>query len=117
MMTPAKLFLLAQEFVFVLLGALLLVLALSGRYVPDRHSPGWLVLAGVIILWGMRAWWRASSRTTSWQAKLGGGSLIFVGGLMLAIAWAPFDWVQPLVIATGAVLILRGLAGSFSSFV
>jgi len=111
MATPARLFAMLQEFVFILLGGLLAVLALSGRYVPDRHNPGWLVLAIVIVLWGMRAWWRASGGTV-WQAKLGGGSLLFVGGLMLAIAWAPFDWVQPLVVAIAVVLVLRGLVGT-----
>ena len=112
MTTPARLFVMVREFVFILLGGLLAVLALSGRYVPDRHNPGWLVLAIVIVLWGMRAWWRASSKSASWQAKLGGGSLLFVGGLMVAIAWAPFDWVQPLVVAIAVVLVLRGLVGT-----
>ena len=29
---------------------------------------------------------------------------------MLGIAWAPFDWIKPLLIVAGAVLILCGLA-------
>jgi len=33
-----------------------------------------------------------------------------VGVVMLGIAWAPFDWIKALLIAAGAVLILRGLA-------
>jgi len=33
-----------------------------------------------------------------------------VGVVMLGMAWAPFDWIKPLLIAAGAILILRGLA-------
>jgi len=33
-----------------------------------------------------------------------------VGVVMLGIAWAPFDWIKPLLIAAGAILILRSIA-------
>lgn len=111
MLGAANLFRVVQEFVFILLGALLVVLALSGR-VPDRHGMGWPVLAAVIVFWGLRAWWRAGRPGQKWQAALAGASLILVGGLMLVIVWAPFDWVQPLLMAAGGVLALRGVAGA-----
>ncbi len=119
MLAAPNLFRLVQEFVFILLGGLLVLIAMSAGYFPDRHGAGWLVLAAVLVTWGMRACWRplttrseASRDPALWSQRLGGGSLILVGGLMLAIAWAPFDWVRPLLAAAGAVLALRGMANA-----
>lgn len=119
MLAASSLFRFVQEFVFILLGGLLVLLAMSGGYFPDRHGAGWLVLAAVIVMWGLRACWRplttrpgATRDPALWSHRLGGGSLILVGGLMMAIAWAPFDWVRPLLAGAGAVLGLRGVAST-----
>ncbi|MGH9858690.1 MAG: hypothetical protein ACRD5F_01570 [Candidatus Acidiferrales bacterium] len=121
MLAAPNLFRLVQEFVFILLGGLLMVIAASGRYFPDRRGAGWLVLAAIMVIWGMRAGWRPLTTRAGSKAgrnsllrsdRLGGGSLILVGGLMLVIAWAPFDWVRPLLAAAGAVLALRGIASA-----
>ncbi len=48
MVTPLRLFRMVNELIFVLLGALLLWLAASGRYFFDPRRPGWLVLGAVL---------------------------------------------------------------------
>jgi len=58
MLTPERLQRLIIEFIFVLLGALLVWLGLAGPArgrTVDRHSMAWLVLSVALILWGLRA--------------------------------------------------------------
>jgi hypothetical protein len=112
MPAAANLLRVAQEMVFVLLGALLALVAYSDQFFPDRRSPGWLVLAAVMVAWGLRSLLGARRTTARWQHIVAGGSLVVVGLLMLAITWGPFEWVRPLLAAAGAVLALRGLAGA-----
>src|ERR1700680_746280 len=115
MLTPERLLRLMIEFVFVLLGALLMWLGLAGpahgRPV-DRHGIPWLVLSGALILWGLRGlyspvqWWRR------WQNWPRGLSLALLGVLMLVISRVPFPWVGPMLAAGGVLLLVRGVIGS-----
>src|SRR5205814_10567012 len=66
MLTPERLQRLIIEFIFVLLGALLVWLGLAGPArgrTGDRHSMAWLILSLALILRGLRAlykpgqWW------------------------------------------------------------
>jgi hypothetical protein len=98
------------EMIFMLAGALLLFVGFSGRYLFDARRPSWLVLAAILIFWGLRAWRRArliAVRNLRWATRLGGASLILVGAIMLSLAWV--RWVGPLLAIAGAVFIARGL--------
>ena len=112
MLTPDRLLRLATEMIIAVLGAILLWMALTRRFLPDRHTKGWMIASGLLVVWGLLNYFRA--RTSRWRAvdRLGGISLALVGALMVAISRAPFAWVLPLFAAIGGLLVLRGLAGS-----
>jgi hypothetical protein len=116
MLTPQQLLRITIEMLFVLLGALVVWLGLTGHILFDRRKPGWLLLSVAVILWGVRAlykpvqWW---SRTEKWTRGL---SLILLGLVMLAISRVPFLWVGPLLAFVGVLLIVRGLIGSVLIF-
>jgi hypothetical protein len=112
MFTPQQLLRIIIEIIFVLLGALVVWLGLSGHILFDRRTPGWLVLGVAVLLWGLRAlykpvpWW---SRTEQWTRGL---SLALLGLVMLAISRVPFIWVGRLLAFAGLLLVVRGLIGS-----
>ena len=116
MLTPQQMLRITIELIFVLLGALVTWLGLSGHilvsFLNERQRPGWLVLSVAVILWGVRAlykpvqWW---SRAETWTRGL---SLVLLGAVMLAISRAPFTWVGPLLALAGVLLTMRGLIGA-----
>jgi len=115
MVTPQHLFRMLNEMIFVLLGALLLGLAASGRYFFDPRRPAWLALGTVLIVWGARVWMRSGRYgTVSARAIEGirGASLAAVGALMLSLAWVALRWAGVVLGVAGGILILRGLAGA-----
>ena len=111
-MKPATLFRFLNEFTVLLLGALLIVLALSGRVgLPGR--PWALVLLGIVLIyWGARALWRAEPEGGRQQAQIRAASLVVVGLLVLAIPMLAVRYAEPLLEIAGAVLVLRGFLGS-----
>ena len=115
MLTPERLLRVMIEIIFVLLGGLLVWLGLrgplSGRIV-DRHSVSWLILGVVLILWGLRALYKPGQWWRRWENWTRGLSLVLLGALMLAIIRVPFSWVEPMLMAAGAVLVLRGIVAS-----
>jgi hypothetical protein len=119
MLTPERLLRLMIEFIFALLGALLVWLGLAGPAhgrTIDRHSSAWLVLSVALILWGLRALYKPGQWWARWQNWTRGLSLALLGVLMLVISRVPFLWVGPLLAAGGAVLVLRGIIGSVLIF-
>jgi hypothetical protein len=115
MLTPERMLRLIVEFIFVLLGIMLVWLGLAGPIhgrTVDRHSKFWLILSVALILWGLRAlpwrgqWW------ARWEHWTRGLSLALLGVLMLVITRVPFAWVGPMLAAGGIVLALRGIIGS-----
>ncbi len=115
MLSPANVFRLLNELVFVLLGVLLVWVARTGRYSFNRRAPGWIALGAFLVYWGLRAWWRdgrQASRGEAAAAGVRGASLTLMGGMMLGIVWVPFRWTAPLLGAAGAVLMLRGLVSA-----
>src|SRR5215467_4937641 len=112
MLTPERLLGVTIELIFVLLGALVAWLALRGRILVDRHGRMWLVLSVVLILWGMRAVYKPGQWWRRWENWTRGLSLVLLGALMLAIIRVPFSWVEPLLMAAGGVLVLRGIVAS-----
>jgi hypothetical protein len=109
---PARQFRLLNEMLFVLVGALLLWIGLSGRYLFDPRRPAWLVVTAILVLWGIRTSWRArraAVRVDRAAMRIDGISLILAGLIMLSLAWAPFLWAGLLLAAAGTVFVLRGL--------
>jgi hypothetical protein len=115
MLTPERLLGAIIELIFVMLGGLLIWLGLrgplSGRIV-DRHSVSWLILSVALILWGLRALYKPGQWWRRWENWTRGLSLVLLGILMLAIIRVPFSWVEPMLMAAGAVLVLRGVVAS-----
>jgi len=114
MASPSHLFRVVNEFVFMLVGALLVLFALTGRYLFNPRRPSWIALSVVLILWGLGTWRRAHlSRVAADRlvTKIGGGSLAVAGLIMLSLAWAP-RWAGWLLLATGGVFVLRGLVSA-----
>ncbi len=109
MLKTASLLRLFNELVLLLLGGLLVWVALTGRIFFDRRSVPWLLLGAFLVYWGPPAAARAGRSASRWEHYVRGGSLALVGLIMLGMAWAPFDWIKPLLIAAGAVLSLRSL--------
>jgi hypothetical protein len=108
MMMPLRFFI---EVILALLGGFILWLALVTHKYPDRHSQSWLIVSVALMIWGAFTVLRARGLRTYLVDRVGGFSLILVGGLMLVISRVPFPWVMPLFAATGGLLVLRGLAG------
>jgi hypothetical protein len=111
MLNNANLFRLVSEFIVLLLGGLLVLLAATGRAgLPAR--PAMLVGLGVIFLyWGARAWMRPEPKTTRLQRMIRAGSLALVGIVVASIPYLPVRDTDLLVGIAGGVLVLRGLIG------
>ncbi len=115
MLTPERLLGLFIELIFVMLGGLLVWLGLrgplSGRIV-DRHSVSWLILGVALTLWGLRALYKPGQWWKRWENWTRGLSLVLLGVLMLAMIRVPFSWVEPMLMAAGVVLVIRGIVAS-----
>lgn len=108
MLKPDALLRIFSELVLILLGLLLVQVAVSGRLFWNRRSLVWSGVGLYLVYWGLRAWLRGRGPIRHWAERLRGGSLAFIGVLMLAMARVPFDYVGPLLGVTGGVLIVRG---------
>jgi len=115
MLTPERLLRLIIEFIFILLGGLLVWLGLAGPIygrTVDRHSIPWMVLSVALMLWGLRALPRRGQWWARWESWTRGLSLMLLGALMLAISRVPFPWVGPMLAAGGVLLAARGVIGT-----
>jgi hypothetical protein len=121
MLSPANLFRMMTEFIFILLGGILVWVGLSGRLDPRNFNPRgpvWLALAAALVYWGVRTWAktaRAARTSDRTVAQLGGGSLALVGLMMLSIALVQFRLVGTVFAAAGAILALRGILAAMLS--
>jgi hypothetical protein len=105
--STTHLFRLMNEVVFVLLGALLAWAAFTGHYYFNPRNMTWILLAGLLVAYGIvAAMWSSGPRSIS---IVRGGSLIVVGLIMLALSHVILRWVEPMLILAGATLALRGL--------
>jgi hypothetical protein len=128
LLTPDKSLRLSIEVIFILLGGLVIWLGLTGHIFFDRRSLGWLILSIALILWGARALYQGGrvrtyephvERDKFWSRSENltrGLSLLLLGVVMMAISRVPFPWVGRLLAVGGALLLLRGLAGSVLVF-
>jgi hypothetical protein len=112
MLTSAKLFQLLNESIVLLLGALLIQLAVSGRVgLPTR--PAALIAVGIVFLyWGARSWTRRGPAAAHRSSKIRAGSLALVGALILGVPVLPVRCIPLLLGLAGAVLVLRGTLGA-----
>jgi hypothetical protein len=107
-----NLFRLLSEFIIVLLGALLVLLAATHRMaLPSR--PGVLIVLGfVFVFWAARAWARPAPGEGQLLTGVRAGSLGVVGILLIAIPLLDLKRANLLIGIAGAVLVLRGLIGA-----
>ena len=107
----AKLFRLLNEFIVLLLGALLILLARSGRVGLPSRPAALVALGAFFVYWGLRAWARPEAQVALLQSRIRAGSLALVGILILAIPLAPLRNAAELLGLAGGVLVLRGIHG------
>ena len=112
MPTSARLFQLLNEFIVLLLGALLILLAVSGRVGLPARPAALIILGIVFIYWGARAWVRREPARARWPSKIRAASLALVGALILSIPVLPIRWIPVLLGLAGVVLVLRGGLGA-----
>jgi hypothetical protein len=112
MLKPATLLSFLYEFIVLVLGALLIVLAISGRVgLPGR--PLALILLGIVLVyWGIRGLLRPEPESIRQQARIRAASLVLVGLLVLAIPLVRVRYAEVLLESAGGVLVLRGILGS-----
>jgi len=115
MATPNNLFRLLSEFIVLLLGALLILLAATGRIGLPARPGGVVALGAIFIFWGVRAATRPGPKTARLETMVRAGSLALVGLLILAVPFVPAHRAPQLFILAGGVLVLRGaLAAAIS---
>ena len=121
MLSPANLFRMMTEFIFILLGGILVWLGLSGRLALGNFNPrgpAWLGLGIVLIYWGARTLTktaRAARTSDRFVAQVGGVSLILVGLMMLSLAFVEFRMVGIVFAIAGAILAVRGILAAVLS--
>jgi hypothetical protein len=122
MLTPANLFRMMTEFIFILLGGFLVWLGLNNRFLNppnfNPRSPAWLGLGAALIYWGLRTWTktaRAARTSNRMVTRVGGASLVLVGLMMLALVGLELRWVGIVLAAAGGVLVLRGFLAAVLS--
>jgi hypothetical protein len=111
MLTPANLFRLLSEFIVLLLGALMILLAITGRVGLPARPIALVLLAILFIYSAMRAWMRREPDSVRLQTHIRAGSLALVGALVLGMTLLPLRFTNLLLGLAGGVLALRGLLG------
>jgi hypothetical protein len=112
---PINLFRLVNEFIVLLLGALLLLMATTHKTaLPSR--PAVLVILGfVFVFWAARAWARPAPGEGQMMTAVRAGSLGIVGILLIAIPLLSLQRAGLLLGIAGAVLVIRGILGGLLS--
>jgi hypothetical protein len=116
MAIPRNLFKLLSEFIVLLLGALLILLSVSGRIGLPGRPVALIALGVVFVYWGARAGMRPDAQTSRLETRIRAGSLALVGISVLAIPFLSVRYAPLLLSTAGSVLVLRGLLGAVFSF-
>ncbi|MGB9070849.1 MAG: hypothetical protein WCC21_19965 [Candidatus Acidiferrales bacterium] len=109
MPTTATLFRLLSEFILLLLGAMLILIALTRTVGMPAYPAALLILGGVLIYWGFRILLRSQQPGDRWPSRIQAGSLMLVGFLVLGIRLLPLRDTVLLVTLAGGVLVVRGI--------
>ena len=116
MAAPNNLFRLLSEFIVLLLGALLILLAATGRIGVPARPGGVVALGAIFTFWGVRAATRPGAKGARVETIIRAGSLALVGVCILAVPFVPARNAPQLFMIAGGVLILRGaLAAAISA--
>jgi len=107
-----NMFRMLNEIVVFLLGALLLVLSISGRLHVPRGSAALLLLGAVLIYWGARVGMRRSLPATRIYDRLRAISFIAAGLAILNVPLIPYRYGPIAFRIAGGILALRGLAAA-----
>ena len=111
MPSTAKLFALLSELIMFLLGAMLLLLAFTGRAGKPGQPAVFIVLGIVLVYWGVRDWIRKRPEPGVALARVQAVSLALVGALLLLVTLLSVEYTRTLLMSAGAVFALRGLLG------
>jgi hypothetical protein len=109
MPTTAALFRLLSEFILLLLGAMLILIALTRPVGLPAYPAALLILGMVLIYWGVRILMRPRQHADRWPTRIQAGSLMLVGFLVLGIRLLPLRYTALLVALAGGLLMLRGI--------
>jgi hypothetical protein len=110
-----NLFRLLNEFIVLLLGALLVLMAATHTMALPAH-PGLLIALGfAFVFWAAWAWARPGPREGQIMTGVRAGSLGIVGILLIAIPLLSLEGANLLLGIAGAVLVVRGIAGGVLS--
>lgn len=104
------------EFVFVLLGALVIFLGVRNVVQFDPRGMFWLVLSVALIAWGLMALAKAGQWWAKWQNWNRGVSLVLLGAVMFVMSRVSFLWAPKLLVIAGLILMARGIFGCFLIF-
>ena len=115
MARATNLFRLLSEFIVLLLGALLILLAATGRIGLPARPGGVVALGAIFLFWGVRAATQPEAKAARVETMIRAGSLALVGIFILAVPFVPARHASQLFMLAGGVLALRGaLAAAIS---
>jgi len=109
MPTTATLFRLLSEFILLLLGGMLILIALTRTLGLPVYPAALLILGVVLIYWGVRVSMRPRQPADRWPMRIQAGSLMLVGFLVLGIRFLPLRYTALSVALAGGVLMLRAI--------
>jgi hypothetical protein len=112
MASTANLFRILSEFIFLLLGGLMILIAFTRTIGLPAHPAALVILGVVLIYWGIRTSMRSGPPEDRWPTRIRAGSLALVGLLVLGIRLLPLQKAPLLLEMAGTVLVLRGLTGA-----
>jgi hypothetical protein len=108
-------FRLLSEFIVFLLGALLVVLALSGRVRLPTQPAGLIALGALLVFWGVRRAIKPEPGLRLYDSRIRAGSLALVGLALLSIPMMPWRLAPTMLGVAGIILVVRGLLGAIFS--
>jgi hypothetical protein len=108
-------FRLVSEFIVFLLGALLILLAVSGRVGLPARPAALIALGAFFVYWGVRAGIKPEPGLRAYESRTRAASLALVGLSILGIPMLPMRFAATMLGIAGVVLVLRGLLGAVFS--
>jgi hypothetical protein len=108
-------FRLLSEFIVFLLGALLILLAFSGRIGLPTQPAGLIALGAFLVFWGVRVGVKPEPGMRVYESGTRSVSLALVGLAILAIPMLPWRLAPTMLGAAGLILLIRGLLGAIFS--
>ncbi len=108
-------FRLLSEFIVFLLGALLIMLAFSGRVGLPTRPAALIALGAFFVYWGVRAGIKPEPGLRPYESRTRAISLALVGFSILAMLMVPLRLAPLMLGVAGVILVFRGLLGAVFS--